>query len=233
MRIAERERGSFPKVKVAYIRIPCMHCDDPLCVNQAPDNAVYKRPDGIVIIDPVKAKGHKEIALSCPYRVIYWNEESQLPQKCTLCAHLLDQGWKEPRCVEVCPTNALIFGDLDDPDSEISKRLATEKAEPLHPEYDMKEKVLYLGLPKQFIAGSVVFGDIDKCAGNVTVNLIGEGEQKTTKTNNYGDFEFEGLPKDKDYTVQIKHQGYKPKELKTRTKIDVYLGDIVLSKAAS
>lgn len=232
MRIVERERGSYPKVKVSYIRVPCMHCDDALCVKRSPDGAVYKRKDGIVIIDPVKAKGHKEILDSCPYHVIYWNEESQLPQKCTFCAHLLDKGWKEPRCVEMCPTYALIFGDLDDPNSEISKRLAAETAEPLHPEYGMKEKVLYLGLPKRFVAGSVVFGDTDKCAENVTVTLIGEGEKKTTKTNNYGDFEFEGLPKDKDYTVQVKHRGYKTQALKTRTRTDTYLGDIVLSKTA-
>ncbi len=230
MRIVERERGAFPKVKMAYIRIPCMQCDDPLCVKQAPDSAVYKRPDGIVIIDPVKAKGHKEILLSCPYRVIYWNEELQLPQKCTFCAHLLDEGWKEPRCVEFCPTNALIFGDLDDPNSEISQRLATKKAEPLRSEFGMKEKVLYLNMPKRFIAGSVVFGNTDKCAGDVTVTLIGDEGQKTTKTNNYGDFEFEELSDNKDYALQIKHRGYKSKELKVRTKIDTYLGDIVLSK---
>ena len=231
MRIVERERGSFPKVKVSYIRIPCMHCDSPACVEKAPKNAVYKRPDGIVIIDPVKAKGHKEIVSTCPYQVIYWNEQSQLPQKCTFCAHLIDKGWKEPRCVEVCPTNALIFGDLDNPSSEIAQRLATEKAEVLHPEYTMKEKVLYLGLPRRFVAGTVVFGDIDKCAENVIVTLIGEGESKKTRTNNYGDFEFEGLQKDKDYTVKIEHGGYKQQALKARTKVDVYLGDIVLSRA--
>ena len=132
--------------------------------------------------------------------------------------------------MEVCPTNALIFGDLDDPESEISKRLAAEKAEALHPEYGLKEKVMYLGLPKQFIAGSVVFGDIDKCAENVTVTLVGDEDKKQTKTNNFGDFEFEGLPKNKEYTIQIKHQGYESKELKAHTKIDNYLGDIVLSK---
>ena len=91
---------------------------------------------------------------------------------------------------------------------------------------------MYLGLPKQFIAGSVVFGDTNRCAENVTVTLIGNGEKKQAKTNNFGDFEFEGLSKDQEYTVQIKHRGYESKELKTHTKIDVYLGDIVLSKTA-
>ena len=230
MRIVERERGSFPKVKVAYIRIPCMHCDSPACVEKSPNGAVYKRPDGIVIIDPVKAKGHKEIVDSCPYQVIYWNEKSQLPQKCTLCAHLLDKGWKEPRCVEVCPTNALIFGDLDDPKSEVAKRLTTEKAEVLHPEYGLKEKVMYLGLPKRFIAGSVVFGDIDKCAENATVTITGDGDNRTTKSNNYGDFEVEGLLANTEYTVRIVAKGYKAQELKTKTMKDIYLGDINLVK---
>jgi Fe-S-cluster-containing dehydrogenase component len=230
IRIIERERGSFPKVKVAYIRIPCMHCDNPACVEKAPNGAVYKRPDGIVIIDPVKSKGHKEIVSSCPYQVIYWNEKSQLPQKCTFCAHLLDKGWKEPRCVEVCPTNALIFGDLDNPKSDIAKRLITEKTEVLHPEYNLKEKVMYLGLPKRFIAGTVVFGDIDKCAENVAVTITGDGNIRTAGTNNYGDFEIEGLAKDTDYVVNVSHPGYRTVEIKTRTRVDIYLGDIILNK---
>jgi Fe-S-cluster-containing dehydrogenase component len=230
MRIVERERGSFPKVKMAYIRIPCMHCESPACVEKSPPGTVYRHPDGIVLIDPVKAKGHKEILGTCPYQVIYWNEQSQLPQKCTFCAHLLDKGWKEPRCVEVCPTKALIFGDLDDPNSEVVQRLAMEKAEVLHPEYNMKEKVMYLGLPKRFIAGSVVFGDKDKCAENVSVTITGDGVTKITKTNNYGDFEVEGLAKDMDYIVKIDHPGYRSKKLKARTRIDVYLGDIILSR---
>lgn len=232
MRIVERERGSFPKVKVAYICIPCMHCDSPACVEKSPPGAVHKRPDGIVIIDPVKSKGHKEIVSSCPYQVIYWNEQSRVPQKCTFCAHLLDKGWQEPRCVEVCPTNALIFGDLDNPGSTIAKRLANEKAEVLHPEYALKEKVMYLHMPKRFIAGSVVFGDTDSCAENVTVTLLGRDYRDVAKTNNYGDFEFEGLSKDEDYVLYIESEGYQPLVRKVRTKIDVYLGDVVLLRVA-
>ncbi len=60
---------------------------------------MYRRDDGIVIVDPEKAAGRKDLVSSCPYRRIYWNEEQQVAQKCTMCAHLLDQGWKEPRCV--------------------------------------------------------------------------------------------------------------------------------------
>jgi len=229
MRQIERERGKYPKVKVAYTPLPCMHCDDALCIKAAHDGAVYRRPDGIVIIDPEKSKGQKNLLSACPYRVIYWNEEKNIPQKCTLCAHLLDAGWKEPRCVEACPTGALTFGDLDDPNSEVSKLAASGKAEILHPEYEMKEKVTYIGLPKRFVAGSVVLGDKDECAENVSVTLTGEGEKKTVKTDNYGDFEFEGLPEDREYSVKIECPGYKPEEFSVKTKVDVYLGDIILT----
>ena len=121
IRVIERERGQYPVVKVAYTPITCMQCEDAPCIKAARNKAVYRRPDGIVIIDPVKAKGQKQIVTACPYRVIEWNEEKQIPQKCTLCAHMLDKGEKVPRCVESCPTDALVFGDLDDPNSEVSK----------------------------------------------------------------------------------------------------------------
>ena len=96
MRLMERERGKYPKVKVAYVPITCMHCEDAPCVKASPNGAVYRRQDGIVLIDPQKAKGQKNLVSSCPYRVIYWNEDKEIPQKCTLCAHLMDAGWKEP-----------------------------------------------------------------------------------------------------------------------------------------
>jgi Fe-S-cluster-containing dehydrogenase component len=233
MRVVEKERGKYPKVKVAYTAVPCMHCDNPSCVKLALNGAVYKRADGIVIIDPEKAAGQKELVSSCPYRVIFWNEEKKVAQKCTLCAHLLDKGWKEPRCVEACPTGALIFGDLDDPKSEISKVIAEGNTEALHPEYGMKDKVRYIGLPKRFVAGSVVFGDTDECAEGVNVSLVGEGEKKTVKTNNYGDFEFEGLAIDKAYTVKVEAAGYKSQKFEVKTSIDVYLGDIILARAAA
>jgi len=229
MRIIERERGQYPRVKVAYTPVLCMQCENAPCIKAALNGAVYRRPDGIVIIDPEKAVGQKQIVSACPYRVIYWNEEKNIPQKCTFCAHLLDKGWKEPRCVELCPAGAMIFGDLEDPNSEVSKLMASNKVEALHPEYGLKEKVRYIALPKRFIAGTVVFGDKDECAENVDVTLIGDGVKQTIKTNNYGDFEFEGLPAEKEFSVKLEHPGYAPKELTVQTKIDVYLGEIILT----
>ena len=120
MTVVEKERGQYPKVKVDYVGHMCQQCEAMPCGNGNPD-AVYKRDDGIVMIDPEESAGDKDLVNRCPYRVISWNEEKKVAQKCTMCAHLLDDGWKEPRCVEACPTKALVFGDLDDPGSEISE----------------------------------------------------------------------------------------------------------------
>ena len=229
MWIVEQERGRFPKVKVDYTAIPCMHCDNAACVAAASDGAVYRREDGIVLIDPAKAAGQKELVPSCPYRVIFWNETEQVAQKCTLCAHLLDAGYKEPRCVEACPTKALVFGDLDDPDSEVSRALAATTTEALHPEYHLAEKVRYVGLPKSFVAGSLVLGDTDACAVGASVTLIGGDSTVATVSDGFGDFEFEGLPANTTFLVTTSLPGYASRELEVRTTTSIYLGDIVLS----
>ena len=230
MQIMEKERGKYPKVKVSFIPKPCMHCDDPPCAKASLNGAVYKRPDGIVIIDPQKSTGQKEILSSCPHRVIFWNEEKNIPQKCTLCAHLLDQGWKEPRCVEACPTGALLFGDPNEPNGEISKIWVSEKVEILHPEFELKPRVKYMGIPKRFIAGTVIFKDKDECAENVKVTLTSRGRKQTLRTNNFGDFEFEGLDEGHEFTVKIGHLGYTPQSLKVKANLDVYLGEIPLKR---
>jgi len=230
--IAKKERGTYPRIKVAYMPVPCMQCDDAPCVKAARDGAVYKRPDGIVIIDPQKAVGQKQIVDACPYHVIFWNEEKQLPQKCTFCVHMLEEG-KTPRCVPVCPSQALTFGDLDDPESEVSKLVKSGKAEVFHPEYNTKPNVYYIDLYRMtrlFIAGSAVFKDTDECAEKVKVTLEDKQtrETRTTVTNNYGDFEFDGLNTGK-YSVKLECDGYAPETIDVDLKTDSYLGYITLS----
>jgi Fe-S-cluster-containing dehydrogenase component len=230
MQINEVERGSYPKPKVDYIPIPCMHCETAPCVDAALDEAVYRRDDGIVLIDPQKAKGQKEIVASCPYRVVFWNAELQIPQKCTLCAHRLDEGVKEPRCVEACPTGALVYGDLDDPDSEIAKLSAALSVENYHPEYETAPLVKYTGIPKRFVAGEVVRRDMPgECAEGVLIALEGDGVKLETRSDSYGDFEFEGLEKNMAYRVRIELDGYAPQVLDVFTQTDVNLGEIVLN----
>ncbi len=231
MQIREKERGTYPKVKVSYIPLPCLHCEEASCIAASSGDAVYRRPDGIVLIDPEKASGQKEIVKNCPHRVISWNREKNIPQKCTLCAHLLDKGWDAPRCVEACPTGALVFGDMEDPESDIYQLMASQTTEELHPEYGLKPGVVYKGLPKRFIAGEIVLSDHPgECAEGVQVTLVtGDGETRI-KTDNYGDFEFDGLVPKGSYTIRVEHDGYAKREIAVQTRLDINLGEIILEK---
>jgi Fe-S-cluster-containing dehydrogenase component len=234
LRLIERERGQYPKVKVDYLAVTCMHCDSPACAEAGPEGAVVKREDGIVLVDPEKAAGCKDIAAACPYRVIEWNDKDQVPQKCTLCAHLLDAGYAEPRCVEACPAGALVFGDLDDPESAVSQAFAAAGSEVLHPEYGLGERVRYIGLPGEFVAGCVVFGDTDACGEGATVTLTGDDAQTAVAVADiYGDFTFDGLPANRRYVVTVAAPGYEPRDLTVRTGISHNLGDIVLKEGLS
>ncbi|MCL1896312.1 MAG: oxidoreductase [Clostridiales bacterium] len=230
IRLDEIERGEYPHIKISYVHMLCSHCDDAACAALDKSGAVYRRPDGIVLIDPEKAKGNKGIVDSCPYRRIEWNEGLSLPQKCTMCAHLLDAGDPVPRCVESCPSGALVFGDLDDPLSAVSKLVASGGYGPLKGGYAMGEKVLYKGLPGKFVAGTVTCGDIDEVAVGAEVALTGPDFEKTIYTNGFGDFEFDGLPGNTGFTVRIKAFAYEEADLAVKTSRDVYLGEIKLSK---
>jgi Fe-S-cluster-containing dehydrogenase component len=229
--IREAERGTFPKVSMSHIPVPCMQCADAPCIDAARDGAVYRRADGIVVIDPDKASGQRSIAAACPYGAIFWNEAKNLPQKCTFCAHLLDNGWKEPRCVEVCPTQALVFGDANDRNSAVAKLGAARDVEDLHPEYGTNPLVGYLGLPKPFLVGEVSFGDqVDMPASGIIVSLHNGDRALTTTTDGFGDFEFDGLEMDAEYLLKIEHSGYRPRELRLQARVDLDLGTIVLDR---
>ncbi|NTV90041.1 MAG: oxidoreductase [Clostridiales bacterium] len=236
IRLQEVEQGQGSKIKVDYIPIMCQHCEEAPCMNKGPEGAVYRRKDGIVIIDPVKAKGHKEIVNSCPYRAIMWNEGAQLPQKCTLCAHMLDNGEKTTRCVECCPNEALVFGDLDDKNSEISKLLAAKasEVEDFKPELCTKPVIKYIGIPKYFIAGEVLLADKpNECLKGAKLTLKaadGSGAAREAVTDFLGDFEFKGLESNKDYVLKAEYAGYKPAELKIRANASKNLGEIMLQK---
>ena len=109
--------------------------------------------------------------------------------------------------------------------------MVSGKVEVLHPEYGLKEKVVYIGIPKRFIAGAIVLGDTDECAEAAKVTLQGKGEKRVAMADNYGDFEFDGLGADKAYIVKVEQRGYKPYKVEVKTKTDVTLGDILLAKA--
>jgi Fe-S-cluster-containing dehydrogenase component len=242
MNIVEWERGDNERrVKTATVPTPCSHCDNPACVAAAKDGAAYKRPDGIVIIDPDKAVGQKQIVDACPVNAVFWNEELQLPQKCTMCAELLDDpdypGF-EPRCVEACPNQALVFGDLADPDSEISKLIAANKVTQLECLGDMGSSVVHLNIPTAFLAGTVAYPkELEEvCIGaKVVITNQATGETQEMLTNWAGDYEFEDLPRDTKFTVEITMDGFKPVVIDTATgkgdQADHYVGITYLEQA--
>jgi Fe-S-cluster-containing dehydrogenase component len=225
--ITEIERGQFPNVKATFVPIPCMLCEDPLCVKSSTNGAAYKRADGVVIFDPEKSKGQKQIIKACPYGRVFWNEELNIPQKCTFCAHLLDKGWKEPRCVEICPARVFTFGEKE----ELTDMI--EKAEQLHPKYGTAPAVYYIGLPKTFIAGSLYCNESKDCLESVEVILHDKetDETYTSSTNNYGDFEFDDLEKGSAFFLNIKAEGYYPITIDSiLLEKDISLGNIYLQK---
>ena len=241
---SEWERGdNSRRIKVATVPTPCSHCQDPACMKAATvEGAVYKRPDGIVIIDPEKAKGQKQIVDACPIGAIYWNEELQLPQKCTMCAELLDDPeylaylgdpkLKKPRCVEACPNNALIFGDLDDPESDISKYIAANKVTQLEPLEGQETNVVHLNIPTVFLAGTVYLpGDEVAIGAKVTLTCRDCGRVQTMETNYFGDWEFEDLKKNATYDITIALPGYQTVALTATTDQDHYVGQVVLEQA--
>lgn len=231
MNIVEWERGDRPgNVKVATVPTPCSHCQDPACMKAAKNGAVYKRQDGIVIIDPAKAKGQKELVDSCPIGAIYWNEEEQVAQKCTMCAELLDSGYKVPRCVEACPNQALIFGDLDDPNSEVSKKIAAGKVTPLKGLEGQATNVVHLNVPGIFLAGTVYLPDDEVAIGaKVTLKCEGCGKVFETVTNWAGDWDVDDLPENKKFDITIEMKGYKTVKLSANTDKDHFVEETILS----
>ena len=242
--IREWERGDSSRlIKTATVPTLCAHCADPACAKAGKDGAVYKRDDGIVIIDPVKSKGQKAIVDACPISAVYWNEELEIPQKCTMCAELLDDPdylsylgdakLKTPRCVEACPNQALIFGDLDDPESEISKLVARERNTQLEALEGQETNVKYLNVPTVYLAGTVYHpAEMEEvCIGaKVKLSCKETGETWETETNYFGDWEVEWLPKNKTIDVEITADGYKAVAYTATTDADHYVDMTYLVK---
>ncbi|HME44006.1 MAG TPA: 4Fe-4S dicluster domain-containing protein [Syntrophorhabdales bacterium] len=237
MNIMRKERGQYPLVDVAYRPTPCMQCDDAPCIKAGKDGAVYKREDGIIIIDPQKARDQEALVDSCPYGAIWWNADKSVPQKCTFCAHLLEDGWEKPRCVQACPTGALRMVHAED--AEMTKICDAEKLDVLQPELKTKPRVYYKNLfryARCFVAGNVVLRDKDECAEGARVSLakLSGNNTTTVATNNYGDFKIDGLAENSGrYTLRIDYTGYGVKTMELDLATSLSIGMIFLQPAKS
>lgn len=214
----ERERGQVPKVRVSYVLHMCQHCDDCALAAAAPE-CVYQRDDGLVIIDPEKAAGRRDLVELCPYGAVSWNSQLELPQKCTGCAHLLDDGWSVPRCVEVCGMGALRFGDEEEFSDEIARSEQLPCVEGRTTDAGGAEpRMHYLNLPKRFLAGEVVDTDADEVVIGATVTLENKqtGELAHTLTDELGDFWFKQIEPG-EYTVYFEKEGYLARKIDAST----------------
>lgn len=139
------EKGKYPHSKEYFLPVVCNNCENPICVTVCPVNASIKRPDGIVYIDPHRCIGCRYCMAACPYGVRYINPVKKIAEKCYWCFHRVDTGLK-PACVMACPAGAIMFGDLNNPKSDISKALAKNAIQVIKPEIGTEPHTFYIGL---------------------------------------------------------------------------------------
>lgn len=223
MNILHTERGQYPRIDVSYLPLLCQHCQDAPCVQAHPE-CVSRREDGVVMIDAIKAKNVHGLTESCPFGVIYWNEDTKTAQKCTMCAHLLDSNGelRIPRCAHSCPTGAIEYFFLEPED--MAHKILQESLEAYRPELGIKPHVFYKNLyrfEKAFVAGGLLKDD--ECAEGVVVTLQGNGVRCSQVTDCYGDFKFDALEPG-DYTIIIGAKEVR----KVRIDASVNVGSIVI-----
>lgn len=231
--IKRKVRGSAPMADAAHVPTMCNHCDDAPCRKVGGD-AIRKRADGIVLIDPDKARGRRDIVDACPYGAIWWNEELQIPQAWTFDAHLLDQGWKMPRGAHACPTGAMRAFKLTD--EERAAKIRAEGLEELRPELNTKPRVWYKNLHRYttcFIGGSVVgrAGGVADCVEGADVELRRNGAViARNKSDTFGDFKFDGIaPGSGAYSVAVSHPAFGNRTVDVHVAEDsVVIGEIAL-----
>ncbi|MCH7871008.1 MAG: polysulfide reductase NrfD [Planctomycetes bacterium] len=138
------EKGAFPDARRSFSVQRCNHCDDAPCVEICPVTSLYRRPDGIVDFDSDRCIGCTACMQACPYDAIYLDPNTLTAAKCNYCTHRVDAGY-EPACVVVCPVEAIVSGDLDDPESRISLLDRMERVQYPKVEKGTKPKLFYVG----------------------------------------------------------------------------------------
>lgn len=137
------EKGEFPDTRRLFSVMRCNHCADAPCVEICPVTSLYKRDDGIVDFDSRRCIGCKACTQACPYDAIFMDPAEHTSAKCNYCTHRVDIGL-EPACVVVCPEHAIISGDMDNPNTEISKLLARETVSVRKEEKGTNPKLFYI-----------------------------------------------------------------------------------------
>ena len=138
------DTGAFPQARRSFQVTRCNQCEAPPCVSACPTSAMFKRADGIVDFDKSACIGCKACIAACPYDAIFINPDDHSAEKCNFCAHRLDIGL-EPACVVVCPTEALLVGDMNDPSSRVAQIINRDPVAVRRPEKETRPKLYYKG----------------------------------------------------------------------------------------
>ena len=135
----KQENGVFPDIKQYFLPHVCQNCKDAPCVKVCPTKATYRTEDGQILVDKEKCIGCRACMTACPYGARSFNPETNVVEKCTLCNHLQAAG-EQPACVKACCAHARFFGDIDDPESDVSKAIKAAGPENVHAMRDVGNK---------------------------------------------------------------------------------------------
>ena len=145
----EMEQGVYPNVYAEVVRVQWMHCEDAPCEAVCPTHATYTTDSGVEQVDEERCIGCKYCIVACPYNARFINEETKVADNCDFCLHTRLEKGQQPACVEACKYDALVFGDLNDPNSYINKLLAVKDSVRIRPELGTEPSLRYIPIVKQ------------------------------------------------------------------------------------
>jgi len=201
---ADVELGKYPYVVRNETIMRCMQCQNPPCVGACPvPGALTQRRDGIVVVDSTKCIGDLACVAACPYGAIYYRADTLTADKCDLCASKLDAGQAVPTCVSACLGGAMVFGNLDDPNSTISQMIKSTNATQLHPEYGTNPSNYYVAHAAVLHAQVADDSGNTVIAGTPTLTDPSTNSTMTSFLDSNGEFVFRNLKVGKTYSLTL------------------------------
>jgi Fe-S-cluster-containing dehydrogenase component len=235
--IQNSERGQWPMVDASFRPVMCNHCDDAPCMAAAEGDAITKRDDGIVIIDPEKSKGQKQLVDACPYGAIFWNDELDIPQAWPFDAHLLDSGWEKTKIEGACPTS--VFKSIKLSDADMQELAEAEGLQTLEPRSGARPRVYYRNnhlFDSCFVGGTVIGhseAHKEDCIEGALIIASREGaEIGRSSSDAFGEFRIDKLePGSGQVQFQIESEGHQTLRVDVALGESQYLGCLTLQQA--